>query len=106
MNKHSNVAPRRASSHIAVAVSALCAALAGQAHAADTAVTAAADATAAAPLDGAPIATVEISSHKTRSTVSMGSAEIQKIIPGVNPLKALETLPGVSFQTADPWGNN
>jgi hypothetical protein len=31
---------------------------------------------------------------------------MQKILPGVNPLKALQTLPGVSFQTADPWGNN
>jgi iron complex outermembrane receptor protein len=106
MNKHSNAAPRRATSHIAVAVSALCAALAGQANAAETVAAAVAVDAAAAPLDGAPIATVEISSHKTRSTVSMGSAEIQKIIPGVNPLKALETLPGVSFQTADPWGNN
>ncbi|HEX8479274.1 MAG TPA: TonB-dependent receptor plug domain-containing protein, partial [Telluria sp.] len=45
-------------------------------------------------------------STKTRSSMSMGSADIQKVIPGVNPLKAIAALPGVSFQTADPWGNN
>ena len=36
----------------------------------------------------------------------MSGTEIQKVMPGVNPLKALQALPGVSFQTADPWGNN
>jgi hypothetical protein len=53
-----------------------------------------------------PVATVEVASRKTRSSVAMSKNEIQKILPGVNPLKALQTLPGVSFQTADPWGNN
>ncbi|QJE03269.1 TonB-dependent receptor plug domain-containing protein [Massilia forsythiae] len=52
------------------------------------------------------IATVEISTRKTRSSVALKGAEIQKVLPGVNPLKALQALPGVSFQTADPWGNN
>lgn len=54
----------------------------------------------------APLPTVEISTHKTRSSVALNKSEIQKILPGTNPLKALETLPGVSFQSADPWGNN
>jgi len=54
----------------------------------------------------APIATVEVATRKTRSSVELGKNEMQKILPGVNPLKALQTLPGVSFQTADPWGNN
>nr|WP_315252432.1 TonB-dependent receptor [uncultured Duganella sp.] len=54
----------------------------------------------------APIATVEVATRKTRSSVELGKNEMQKILPGVNPLKALHTLPGVSFQTADPWGNN
>src|SRR5450830_1905317 len=67
--------------------------------------------TGAADADAAPVvagtmATVEISSRKTRSSVALNGTEIQKILPGVNPLKALQTLPGVSFQTADPWGNN
>ena len=54
----------------------------------------------------APIATVEVATRKTRSSVELGKLEMQKILPGINPLKALQTLPGVSFQTADPWGNN
>jgi len=68
-----------------------------------------APAPAAAVQDTTPagsIATVEISTRKTRSSVALSGNEIQKVLPGVNPLKALQTLPGVSFQTADPWGNN
>lgn len=56
--------------------------------------------------DAPELATVQVTSSKTRSSMSMGSADIQKVIPGVNPLKAIAALPGVSFQTADPWGNN
>jgi hypothetical protein len=115
MNSKSNVALRRKSSHIAMAVSALCATLALPAYAdntpapTDSTPAAVGNAAVAAPDatdPNAPMTTVEISSHKTRSSVSMSGTELQKIIPGVNPLKALETLPGVSFQTADPWGNN
>src|SRR5471032_2777101 len=62
-------------------------------------------ATVAAAADG-PISTVEVASHKTRSSVAINKSDMQKILPGINPLKALETLPGVSFQTADPCGNN
>ena len=40
----------------------------------------------------------------TRSAVSLSGSEIQKLLPGANPLKSIETLPGVTFQTADPWG--
>ncbi|WP_373988397.1 TonB-dependent receptor [Duganella sp. BuS-21] len=68
-----------------------------------------ADPAAAAEVEAAaaaPIATVEVATRKTRSSVELGKNELQKILPGVNPLKALQTLPGVSFQTADPWGNN
>jgi nucleoid-associated protein YgaU len=68
-----------------------------------------ADPAAAAEVEAAaaaPIATVEVATRKTRSSVELGKNEMQKILPGVNPLKALQTLPGVSFQTADPWGNN
>lgn len=52
------------------------------------------------------IATVEISSQTTRSAVSVRGSEMQKILPGINPVKSLQTLPGVTFATADPWGNN
>jgi iron complex outermembrane receptor protein len=53
-----------------------------------------------------PVAKVEITTRRTRSSVAMTNNDMQKILPGINPLKALQTLPGVSFQTADPWGNN
>ncbi|MFD1106312.1 TonB-dependent receptor [Sphingobium olei] len=42
----------------------------------------------------------------TRSATAIVSSEIQKILPGVAPLKAIQTLPGVLYITADPWGNN
>jgi len=38
----------------------------------------------------------------TRSAVSLQTVEIQKILPGVSPLKAIQTLPGVLYVTADP----
>ena len=101
---------RRTSSLIVLAVSALCAGHASigmaQTMASGSVVAGTSAIAAVALADDALLSTVEISSQKTRSTVSLGSNEIQKILPGVNPLKALATLPGVSFQTADPWGNN
>jgi outer membrane receptor protein involved in Fe transport len=42
----------------------------------------------------------------TRSAVTLSGVETQKILPGVSPLKAIESLPGVLYETADPWGNN
>jgi iron complex outermembrane receptor protein len=93
---------------IAIAAGALCASLAHAAPADDVPAAAVA-APAPAVQDTTPggaVATVEISTRKTRSAVAMSGAEIQKVMPGVNPLKALQALPGVSFQTADPWGNN
>ncbi|MFC5511672.1 TonB-dependent receptor [Massilia jejuensis] len=89
---------------IAIAAGALCASLAHAAPA-DEAAAAEAPIIQDTPPAGA-VATVEISTRKTRSAVAMSGTEIQKVMPGVNPLKALQALPGVSFQTADPWGNN
>jgi iron complex outermembrane receptor protein len=118
MTKQSKTAQRRQSTRRMMATSAMCTAvLAGPALAqtvpaqavAAAAVTgmSAADSDSAAGMpDAGAIATVEISSRKTRSSVALSNNEIQKILPGTNPLKALQTLPGVSFQTADPWGNN
>src|SRR5471030_2425632 len=63
-------------------------------------------ATEAEAAAAAPVATIEIATRRTRSSVALTKGDMQKILPGINPLKALETLPGVSFQTADPWGNN
>ena len=43
---------------------------------------------------------------ETRSATAVSDVEIQKILPGVAPLRAIQTLPGVLYVTADPWGNN
>jgi iron complex outermembrane receptor protein len=42
----------------------------------------------------------------TRSAVALEAQEVQRIMPGASPLKAIQTLPGVLYETADPWGNN
>jgi hypothetical protein len=91
---------------IAIAAGVLCASLAQAAPADDVPAAAAVAPAVQDTTPGGAVATVEISTRKTRSAVAMSGAEIQKVMPGVNPLKALQALPGVSFQTADPWGNN
>jgi outer membrane receptor protein involved in Fe transport len=60
----------------------------------------------AAPLGSPPSEVVVTAAKTTRSAIALGGGEIQKILPGVNPLKAIQTLPGVLFETADPWGND
>ncbi|MDE1914496.1 MAG: TonB-dependent receptor [Sphingomonadales bacterium] len=63
--------------------------------------------TAAADGDAAETAgAIVVTAKATRSTSSIAGAEIQKILPGAAPFKAIETLPGVFYVTADPWGNN
>ncbi|MFT8808533.1 TonB-dependent receptor [Gluconobacter sp.] len=47
-----------------------------------------------------------ITARRTRSEQGLSHVQIQRILPGVNPVKALEMLPGVVFNNADPWGNN
>jgi hypothetical protein len=49
---------------------------------------------------------IVITGRTTRSVTQVSAVEIQKILPGVSPLKAIQTLPGVTYLTADPWGNN
>ncbi|WP_174287122.1 TonB-dependent receptor [Sphingomonas bacterium] len=53
-----------------------------------------------------PAQDIVVTGKTTRSVTQITGVEIQKILPGISPLKALETLPGVTFLTADPWGNN
>jgi len=64
--------------------------------------------TAAGGGDTAPSATSDIvvTAKQTRSATALPGTEIQKILPGVSPLKAIQTLPGVLYITADPWGYN
>jgi hypothetical protein len=62
---------------------------------------------AAQQADDNDIQAIVVTSDKTtRSSVTIGGAETQKLLPGISPLKAIETLPGVVYETADPWGNN
>lgn len=49
---------------------------------------------------------IVVTGTATRSVSQIRGAEIQKVLPGISPLKALQTLPGVTYLTADPWGNN
>ncbi|WP_010184932.1 TonB-dependent receptor [Sphingomonas sp. PAMC 26605] len=55
--------------------------------------------------DAAPESIV-VTAKSTRSATALPGAEMQKILPGISPLKAIETLPGVLYITADPWGYN
>ena len=76
---------------------------------------AAAPAFAQAPAEPAPAEEAAASGNSeiivtgvkaTRSATAITTTEIQKILPGVAPFKAIQTLPGVMYVTADPWGNN
>src|SRR5580704_9907059 len=58
------------------------------------------------PAGGSVEELVVTATQATRSAVSISGAETQKVLPGLSPLKAIEALPGVVFETADPWGNN
>jgi outer membrane receptor protein involved in Fe transport len=78
---------------------------AARAEPAAPAATTAADAPAPAAADTDEGAIV-VTAQRTRSVVTLEGPEIQKIVPGASPLKAIQTLPGVTFLTADPWGNN
>ncbi|WP_404338335.1 TonB-dependent receptor [Sphingomonas sp. MMS12-HWE2-04] len=49
---------------------------------------------------------IVVNAKSTRSATAIPQSEIQKILPGVSPLKAIQTLPGVLYITADPWGYN
>lgn len=82
----------------------LAALLAGCACAALATAAVAADSTANSQAPAAVSDVVITMARTTRSSVALGGVEIQKILPGTNALKAIETLPGVVFQTADPWG--
>ena len=52
-----------------------------------------------------PVQTVEIlGSGQSRQVQNISRADMAKVVPGTSPLKVLEKLPGVSFQSADPFG--
>lgn len=42
---------------------------------------------------------------ETRQVQEIGEKDFVSLTPGTNPLKAIEKLPSVNFQSADPFGN-
>lgn len=62
-----------------------------------------APATVAAPAD-APILVETFGRGQSRQVQNISRNELSKLLPGTSPLKALERLPGVSFQAADAFG--
>ena len=84
-----------------------CALLSPAAYAADEPAQASNAAPADSPSDEGPSNAIIVTAAKaTRSATAIPQAEIQKILPGVSPLKAIQTLPGVLYITSDPWGYN
>jgi len=88
-------------------------ALACSAHAYNGFDAAAADAGAADVADAsAPVAAaaavqvVEVTGKgQSRQVQNISRADLQAAVPGTSPLKTLEKLPGVNFQSADPFGS-
>ena len=70
------------------------------------AVPALADAAADDAANDASGDTIVVTARTTRSVTQVVGIDIQRILPGASPLKAIQTLPGVTYLTADPFGNN
>jgi iron complex outermembrane recepter protein len=66
------------------------------------------DAPVAAPAPAAPAGKAEVVTTfgrgQTRQVQNISREDLAKVVPGTSPLKTLEKLPGVSFQSADPFG--
>ena len=70
--------------------------------AADVTVDATADASADADTDGAEI--IVFGQGETKQVQRVKAADIQILTPGTSPLRAIEKLPSVNVQSADPFG--
>jgi iron complex outermembrane receptor protein len=46
-----------------------------------------------------------VGTGQTRQVQSLGKDDLAREAAGASPLKAVAKLPGVNFQSADPWGN-
>jgi len=52
-----------------------------------------------------PVQTVEITGRgQSRQVQNINKADLAEALPGTSPLKVLDKLPGVNFQSADPFG--
>lgn len=89
----------RLSSRVAIAALATAFATAASAQVATLPADAAADADAAAN------DIVVIGTGQTRQVQVLTNQDIAMMTPGISPLKAIDKLPGVNFQSADPFGN-
>lgn len=67
--------------------------------------TAAPAAEAAAPAESADAEIVVLGSGQTRQVQELSTAELTILASGTSPLKAIEKLPSVNFQSADAFGN-
>ena len=73
---------------------------------ADAAQPDAAAASAAAMDDATTLDAVSVvGTGQTRQVQALGKAELQREAAGTSPLKVMAKLPGVHFQSSDPWGN-
>ncbi|MES2300163.1 MAG: TonB-dependent receptor [Pseudomonadota bacterium] len=67
------------------------------------------DAPATAPTAASPGKALEVVTTfgrgQTRQVQNISREDLAKVVPGTSPLKTLEKLPGVSFQSADPFGS-
>ncbi|MYM23185.1 TonB-dependent receptor [Duganella sp. FT135W] len=79
-------------------------ALACHAYAADPADAAADDSAAMGAMAG-PVQSIEITGRgQSRQVQNINKTDLAEALPGTSPLKLLEKLPGVNFQSADPFG--
>jgi len=46
-----------------------------------------------------------VATGETRQIQTITSEDIKALPPGSSPLKAIDKLPGVNFQSSDPWGD-
>ncbi|MGO1001515.1 TonB-dependent receptor [Lysobacter sp. CA196] len=46
-----------------------------------------------------------VGTGQTRQVQSLGKQDLQRVAAGTSPLKIMAKLPGVHFQSSDPWGN-
>ena len=64
------------------------------------------DVATADPVDGAEAKSdiVVVGRGDTRQVQTLTSGDIDDLQPGISPLKAIQKLPGVNFQSADAFG--
>ncbi|GGB88257.1 TonB-dependent receptor [Pseudoduganella buxea] len=58
----------------------------------------------AEPVAAAMLVVEVTGTGQSRQVQNVTRADLQQAVPGTSPLKTLEKLPGVSFQSADPFG--